>query len=106
MGLEGFAALNLGADYPDWIDEEMFVAVQIESKEAIENAEAILATPGRRILDGTSRSPAFVRSSPLFPGGLEVLAKAKEIALKAARDTGTAPRLRRKLAVASKRTCG
>ena len=85
-------ALNLGADYPDWIDEEMFVAVQIESKEAIENAEAILATPG---VNGFWMGPADLQLSyghrPFSPGGLEVLAKAKEIALKAARDTGTAP---------------
>jgi 4-hydroxy-2-oxoheptanedioate aldolase len=35
-----------GLDYPDWIDEQIFVAVQIESAQAVDNAEAILATPG------------------------------------------------------------
>lgn len=35
-----------GADYPEWIDEELFVAVQIESAQAVENAEAILSVPG------------------------------------------------------------
>jgi 4-hydroxy-2-oxoheptanedioate aldolase len=35
-----------GSDYTDWIDGELFVAVQIESAQAVENAEAILATPG------------------------------------------------------------
>src|ERR1700682_3463778 len=32
-----------GGDYPDRIDDEVFVAVQIESAQAVENAEAILA---------------------------------------------------------------
>lgn len=35
-----------GDDYPDWIDDQVFLAVQIESAQAVENAEAILATPG------------------------------------------------------------
>ncbi len=35
-----------GGDYSDWIDDQVFVAVQIETAEAVENAEAILATPG------------------------------------------------------------
>lgn len=32
--------------YWDWIDQELFLAVQIESQTAVENAEAILSTPG------------------------------------------------------------
>jgi 2-keto-3-deoxy-L-rhamnonate aldolase RhmA len=82
-------AFNYGEDYPHWIDDELFVAVQIESKEAIENAEAILATPG---VDGFWIGPADLQLSygqqPFSPAGLEVLAKAKEIALEAARNTG------------------
>lgn len=35
-----------GDDYGDWVDEQVFLAVQIESAEAVRNAEAILATPG------------------------------------------------------------
>jgi 4-hydroxy-2-oxoheptanedioate aldolase len=35
-----------GDDYADWINEQVFVAVQIESAEAVRNAEAIMATPG------------------------------------------------------------
>jgi 4-hydroxy-2-oxoheptanedioate aldolase len=35
-----------GADYSDVIGEQLFLAVQIESAQAVENAEAILATPG------------------------------------------------------------
>ena len=34
-----------GDDYADWINEQVFVAVQIESAEAVRNAEAIMATP-------------------------------------------------------------
>jgi 4-hydroxy-2-oxoheptanedioate aldolase len=39
-------ARAFGADYPEWIDEQIFVAVQIESALAVENVEAILAVPG------------------------------------------------------------
>src|SRR5215218_783933 len=39
-------AARYGDDYTDWIDDQVFVAVQIETAEAVENAEAILATPG------------------------------------------------------------
>lgn len=82
-------ALNYGADYPEWIDKEIFVAVQIESKQAIENAEAILATPG---VDGFWMGPADLQLSyghrPFSASGLEELARAKETALQAARNTG------------------
>ena len=39
-------AMHIGSDYPDMIDEQIFLAVQIESAQAVENAEAILSTPG------------------------------------------------------------
>src|SRR4051812_5165270 len=39
-------AAAYGDDYPDWINDEMLVMVQIESATAVKNAEAILATPG------------------------------------------------------------
>ena len=35
-----------GADYPDWIDRELFVAVQIETITAVEHADEILAVDG------------------------------------------------------------
>jgi 4-hydroxy-2-oxoheptanedioate aldolase len=44
-----------GNDYPTWIDEQIFVAVQIESVQAVENAEAIMATPG---VDGCWLGPS------------------------------------------------
>jgi 4-hydroxy-2-oxoheptanedioate aldolase len=39
-------AARYGDDYTDWIDDQVFVAVQIETAQAVENAEAIMATPG------------------------------------------------------------
>ena len=42
-------------DYWDWIDEQVLVMVQIESISAVENAEAILATPG---VDGCWTGPS------------------------------------------------
>ncbi len=44
-----------GADYPDWINQELFVAVQIESITAVENCEAIMAVEG---IDGCWAGPA------------------------------------------------
>ena len=35
-----------GADYPDWANDEVFLAVQIESKEAAQDVEAIMAVDG------------------------------------------------------------
>ena len=35
-----------GDDYFDWADDQVYLAVQIESATAVENAEAIMATPG------------------------------------------------------------
>jgi 4-hydroxy-2-oxoheptanedioate aldolase len=48
-------AARYGDDYAQWIDEELFVAIQLESIEAVENAEAILSTPG---VDGVWAGPA------------------------------------------------
>lgn len=42
-------------DYWDWIDEQVLLMVQIESITAVENAEAILSTPG---VDGCWTGPA------------------------------------------------
>jgi 4-hydroxy-2-oxoheptanedioate aldolase len=48
-------AARYGGDYPDRINDEVFVAVQLESIQAVENAEAILSTPG---VDGCWAGPA------------------------------------------------
>ena len=42
-------------DYWDWIDEQVLLMVQIESITAVDNAEAILSTPG---VDGCWTGPA------------------------------------------------
>lgn len=46
--------------YEEWIDEELFLAVQIETAEALENVEAILGTEG---VDGTWIGPADLANS-------------------------------------------
>jgi 4-hydroxy-2-oxoheptanedioate aldolase len=39
-------AARYGDDYPDWVNDQVLCIVQIESIQAVENAEAIMATPG------------------------------------------------------------
>jgi 2-keto-3-deoxy-L-rhamnonate aldolase RhmA len=41
----GYGAID-GASFKDWSNEEVMVAIQIESSEAIENLEEILSVPG------------------------------------------------------------
>jgi 4-hydroxy-2-oxoheptanedioate aldolase len=85
-------AANYGSDYAEWIDEEVFVAVQIESKLAVENAEAILSTPG---VDGCWMGPGDLSLSygfrPGTPEAEEPLNRAIETVLTACRNTGTIP---------------
>ncbi len=45
----------LGADYPKWANEAVFLAIQIESQQAVENAEALLSVEG---IDGCWIGPA------------------------------------------------
>ncbi len=56
-------ALAYGDDYADCVGEELFVAVQIESVQAAENAEAIMAVPG---IDGCMVGPADLSLSMGF----------------------------------------
>jgi 4-hydroxy-2-oxoheptanedioate aldolase len=81
-----------GADYPQWIDEQLFVAVQIESAQAVENAEAIMATPG---IDGCWLGPSDLSLSMGFsPGEMdqrEEHARALEKVVQACRNTGKIP---------------
>ena len=44
-----------GTDYPSWINDQVYAAIQIESAQAVANAEAIMATPG---IDGCWVGPA------------------------------------------------
>ncbi len=78
-----------GSDYPDWIDEELFVAVQIESKEAVDNAEAILSVPG---IDGCWIGPGDLALSlgihPRHAAEDERQQRAIERVLEACRNTG------------------
>jgi 4-hydroxy-2-oxoheptanedioate aldolase len=46
---------RVSEDYWDWINEQVLLMVQIESAEAVANAEAILSTPG---VDGCWTGPA------------------------------------------------
>jgi 4-hydroxy-2-oxoheptanedioate aldolase len=82
-------AMNLGSDYPAEIDNQVFVAVQIESAQAAENAEAILATPG---VDGCWIGPGDLSLSfgvhPSQSTTDERVLKAIEKTLQACRDTG------------------
>ena len=55
-----FAARFHGDDYVSWIDDEVFLAVQIETKQAVENAEAILSVSG---VDGCWIGPADLARS-------------------------------------------
>lgn len=41
-----FNASHYGADYEDWIEDQVFLAVQIETAQAVGQAEAILAVEG------------------------------------------------------------
>ncbi len=81
-----------GADYTEWIDEQLFVAVQIESIQAVENAEAILSTPG---VDGCWLGPSdLALSMGIHPRDMfqrEEHARAIERVLQACRNTGKIP---------------
>ena len=78
-----------GDDYPEQINDQLFVAVQIESIQAVENAEAIMATPG---IDGCWTGPSdLALSMGISPGEMlqrEEHARAVEKILAACRNTG------------------
>ncbi|HUG13660.1 MAG TPA: aldolase/citrate lyase family protein [Thermomicrobiales bacterium] len=89
----GWGAANRhGADYASRIDDELFVAVQIESIQAVENAEAIMATPG---VDGCWLGPADLALSmgihPSNAANDDRHARAIERVLEACVNTGKIP---------------
>ena len=81
-----------GADYTEWVDGELFVAVQIETAEAVRNAEAIMATPG---IDGCWVGPSDLSLSLGFhPREMDERPEhraALETVLAACRNTGKIP---------------
>jgi 4-hydroxy-2-oxoheptanedioate aldolase len=85
-------AATLGDDYPDWINDQIFVAVQIESVQAVENAEAIMAVAG---VDGCWMGPGDLALSmgihPRDQGSHEGHRRAIERVLQACRNTGKIP---------------
>lgn len=86
------AAVRHGHDYSEHINEELFLAVQIESIQAAENAEAIMATPG---VDGCWIGPADLALSmgihPSKAGEDDRHARAIELVLAACKNTGKIP---------------
>jgi 4-hydroxy-2-oxoheptanedioate aldolase len=78
-----------GSDYPDRINDELFVAVQLESIQAVENAEAILSVPG---IDGCWIGPADLALSlgidPRRAAEDDRHARAIERIVEACRNTG------------------
>ncbi len=85
-------AARYGDDYPDQINNEMFVAVQIESITAVENAEAIMAVDG---VDGCWAGPADMALSmgidPRKAGQDDRHIRALERVVEACRNTGKIP---------------
>ncbi|MHB1318983.1 MAG: HpcH/HpaI aldolase family protein [Anaerolineae bacterium] len=81
-----------GDDYPEWADEQIFVAVQIETAQAVENVEAIMAVPG---VDGCWVGPGDLALSMGFPpreaAQREEHARALEKVVQACRNTGKIP---------------
>lgn len=87
-------AARYGIDYPDRINDEMFVAVQLESITAVENAEAIMAVDG---VDGCWAGPADMALSmgidPRRAAEDDRHARALEKVVEACRNTGKIPGL-------------
>ncbi len=87
-------ARTWGDDYMDTIDEQLFVAVQIESATAVDNAEAIMAVEG---IDGCWAGPADLALSmgihPRDSAQDERHARALERIVQACRNTGKIPGL-------------
>ncbi|MBI5301354.1 MAG: hypothetical protein HY868_04385 [Chloroflexi bacterium] len=85
-------AAAYGDDYASWINDQLFVAVQIESALAIENVEAIMAVPG---IDGCMTGPADLALSmgfhPRDAAKHDEHARALERIVQACRNTGKIP---------------
>ncbi len=82
-------AARYGADYGEAVDEQIFLAVQIESAQAVENAEAILSVPG---VDGCWIGPSDLSFSlglhPRVAQTDEQVLRAVDRVLEACNNTG------------------
>jgi len=87
-----FGAGFYGPDYGSWIDDEVFLAVQIESQRAVNCAEEILAVDG---VDGCWIGPADLANSMgvdlSSPEGVEAHEAAILMVLEACRRTNKIP---------------
>ncbi len=87
-------AARYGNDYPDRINDELFLAVQLESIQAVDNAEAILSVPG---VDGCWAGPADLALSmgidPRNAANDDRHARALERIVQACNNTGKVPGL-------------
>ena len=72
-----------GSGYSQWIDVEVFLAVQIESQRAVEHAEEILAVDG---VDGCWVGPADLANSMGVDPNTSEGAAAREVAILKVRD--------------------
>ena len=85
-------AAAYGDDYMDLINDQLFVAVQIETVQAVENAEAIMAVPG---IDGCMVGPADLACSmgfhPREAARREEHVRMLERVIRACRNTGKVP---------------
>ena len=82
-------AARYGANYTDEVDSQVFLAVQIETKTAVDNAEEILSTPG---VDGCWIGPSDLSLSlgihPRDRWTSDIHAAAVEKVLQACKNTG------------------
>ena len=60
----GALTLHFGSDYDQWVNDQLFLAVQIESVKAVEHAEEILGVDG---IDGCWIGPADLARSMGVP---------------------------------------
>jgi 4-hydroxy-2-oxoheptanedioate aldolase len=87
-----YGCMLYGQDYSSWIDDDLFLAVQIESKEAAQHAEEIMAVDG---VDGCWIGPADLANSMGLdvstPAGMKAREEAIMHVLEACRKTHKAP---------------
>lgn len=87
-----FAVSHFGSDYTSWIDDEVFLAVQIETREALGNVEAILSVDG---VDGCWIGPGDLANSLgtdlKTPAGYQEHERAIMTVLAACHKTGKIP---------------